>query len=243
MKTEKVYSINFDFRNKAQKRILEYMQQRGYKLLGFKGAESDGQVAGIPVWLSVPYIRMSGEVKNTYQSLYKVYYMDSSTPSDKAIRMTALSEVVELGSKVTLQKDGGFSVESGSPENAILVVNNRGLDSGTITVGLASPVNGEYAPFCAFKIDPQKPLRMEPNDKICLFALPTVARTGSLTARALAEGALFELDASQNRLCLEMTREGGGFSPVCWDMPIKEVRSGDSLTRVMDCRHLSDKTQ
>ncbi|MCI5131303.1 MAG: hypothetical protein D3904_07210 [Candidatus Electrothrix sp. EH2] len=243
MKTEKIYSINFDFRNKAQKRILEYMQQRGYKLLGFKGAESDGQVAGVPVWLSVPYIRMTGEVENTYQALYKVYYMDSSTPSDKSIRMTALSKVVELGSKVSLQKDGGFSVEPGGPENAILVVNNRGADSGTITVGLASPVNGEYAPFCAFKIDPQNPVCMEPNDKVCLFALPTVARTGSLAARALAEGAMFELDASQNRLCLEMKQEGGGFSPVCWDVPIREVRSGDSLTRVMDCRCLSAEPQ
>lgn len=120
MKTEKVYSINFDFRKKEQKRILEYMQQRGYKLLGFKGAKGDGQVAGIPVWFSVPYIRMAGEVKNTYQSLYKVYYVDSSMPSDKSIRMTALSEVVELGSKVTLQEDGSFSVEPGGPKNSIL---------------------------------------------------------------------------------------------------------------------------
>ena len=78
------------------------MQQRGYKLLGFKGAEGDGQVAGIPVWFSIPYISMAGEVKNVYQSLYKVYYADSSMPSDKAICITALSEVVELGSKVTL---------------------------------------------------------------------------------------------------------------------------------------------
>ncbi|MCI5220334.1 MAG: hypothetical protein D3914_14365 [Candidatus Electrothrix sp. LOE2] len=234
MKTEKVYSINFDFRKREQKRILEYMQQRGYKLLGFKGAESDGQVAGIPVWFSVPYIRMAGEVKNVYQSLYKVYYMDASIPSDKSIRMTALSEVVELGSKVTMQEDGSFTVEAGGPENAILFVNNRAADSGKITAGLASLVNGKYAPFCAFKVDPQQPLRMEPNDKVCLFALPTIARAGSVAAQILAEGALFELDTPSNRLCLEMKQEGGGFNTVCWDMPIKEVRSGEPLTRVMD---------
>jgi hypothetical protein len=234
MKTEKVYSINFDFRKREQKRILEYMQQRGYKLLGFKGAESDGQVAGIPVWFSVPYIRMAGEVKNVYQSLYKVYYVESSTPSDKSIRMTALSEVVELGSKVTLQKDGSFSVEPGGPENAILFVNNRAANSETTTAGLASLVNGKYAPFCAFKVAPQKPLRMEPNDKVCLFALPTVERAGSIAAQILAEGALFKLDTPSNRLCLEMKQEGGGFSTVCWDMPITEVHSGEALTRLMD---------
>ena len=243
MNTEKVYSINFDFRAKAQKRILEYMQQRGYKLLGFKGAESDGQVAGVPVWLSVPYIRMTGEVKNTYQPLYKVYYMDSSTPADKAIRMTALSKVVELGSKVILQEDGVFSVEPGGPEEAVLFINNRAADSGTIITGLASLVNGEYAPFCAFKAEPQKSLIMEPNDKVCLFALPTVARTGSLAAQALAQGALFELGGSQNRLCLEMKQEGGGFSPVCWDMPVTEVHSGEALTRVMDRRDVRRQTQ
>ena len=237
MKTEKVYSINFDFRKREQKRILEYMQQRGYKLLGFKGAESDGQVAGIPVWFSVPYIRMAGEVKNVYQSLYKVYYVDSSMPSDKSIRMTALSEVVELGSKVTLQEDGSFFVESGGPENAILLINNRAADSETITAGLASLVNGKYAPFCAFKVDPQKPLRMEPNDKVCIFALPTIARAGSVSAQILAEGALFELDALSNRLCLEMKQEGGGFNTVCWDMPITEVHSGEPLTRLMDSQH------
>jgi hypothetical protein len=243
MKTEKVYSINFDFRKKEQKRILEYMQQRGYKLLGFKGAESDGQLAGVPVWFAVPYIRMAGEVKNVYQSLYKVYYVDSSVPSDKSIRMTALSEVAELGSKVTLQDDGSFSVEPGGPEDAILFINNRAAGSETITAGLASLVNGEYAPFCAFKVGPQKRLRMEPSDKVCLFALPTVARAGSLAAKALAEGSLFELDASQNRLCLEMKQDGGGFSPVCWDIPIAEVHSGEPLTRVMDGQYLSAKPQ
>ena len=233
MKTEKVYSINFDFRNKAQKRILEYMQLRGYKLLGFKGAESDGQLAGIPVWFAVPYIRMTGEVKNVYQSLYKVYYVDSSTPSDKSIRMTALSEVVELGSKVTLEEDGTFSVEPGGPANTILFINNRAADSETITAGLASLVNGEYAPFCAFKVAPRTPLHMKPNDKVSLFALPTVARAGSITAQAVSEGALFELNGSHNRLCLEMKQEGGGFSPVCWDMPITEVHPGEQLSPLM----------
>ena len=237
MKTEKTYSINFDFRKKEQRRILEYMQQRGYKLLGFKGAESDGQVAGIPVWFSVPYIRMAGEVKNVYQSLYKVYYVDSSTPSDKSIRMTALSEVVELGSKVTLQEDGSFSVESGGPENSILLVNNRATDSGTITAGLASLVNGSYAPFCAFKVAPQKSLRMEPNDKICLFAVPTVIRAGSVTAEAVSEGTLFELEGPHNCLHLEMKQEGDGFNPVSWGQPIAQVHSGDPLTQLMDSHH------
>ncbi|WP_339138345.1 MAG: hypothetical protein WGN25_08780 [Candidatus Electrothrix sp. GW3-4] len=237
MKTEKVYSIHFDFRQKEQKRILEYMQQRGYKLLGFKGAEGDGQVAGIPVWFSVPYIRMAGEVRNVYQSLYKVYYVDSSTASDKAIRMTALSEVVELGSKVTLQKDGHFTVEPGGPENAILFINNRAVDSGTITVGLASLINGSYAPFCAFKAVPQKPLHMAPNDKICLFAVPTVTRAGSVAAQAVTEGALFELDAPHNCLHLKMKQEGDGFNPVSWGMPVREVHPGDPLTQLMDCHH------
>ncbi|CAK8712641.1 hypothetical protein KKHLCK_01660 [Candidatus Electrothrix laxa] len=237
MKTEKVYSINFDFRKKEQKRILEYMQQRGYKLLGFKGAKGDGQVAGIPVWFSVPYIRMAGEVKNTYQSLYKVYYVDSSMPSDKSIRMTALSEVVELGSKVTLQEDGSFSVEPGGPKNSILFFNNRATDSETITAGLASFVNGSYAPFCAFKATPQKPLRMEPNDKICLFAVPTVIRAGSVAAHAVSEGALFELDAPHNCLRLEMKQKGDGFNPVSWGLPVAQVHSGDQLTQLMDSHH------
>ncbi|MCI5125117.1 MAG: hypothetical protein D3925_11745 [Candidatus Electrothrix sp. AR5] len=237
MKAEKTYSINFDSRKREQKRILEYMQQRGYKLLGFKGAKSDGQVAGIPVWFSVPYIRMAGEVENIYQSLYKVYYVDSSMPSDKSISMTALSEVVELGSKVTLQEDGSFSVESGGPENAILLINNRAADSGTITAGLASLVNGNYAPFCAFKVVPQKPLRMEPNDKICLFAVPTVIRAGSVAAQAVSEGTLFELDAPHNCLRLEMKQEGEGFNPVSWGLPVAQVHSGDQLTQLMDSQH------
>ena len=238
MKTEKVYSINFDFRKQEQRRILEYMQRRGYKLLGFKGAESDGQVEGVPVWLSVPYIRMSGEVKNICQSRYKVYYMEASPAADNSIRMKALSRAAELGSRVILQEDNSFTVEPGAgSEHAVLFINNRAAGSGTITVGLASPVNGAYAPFCAFKVEPRRTLTMVPNDKICLFALPTAMRTGTVAARAVTEGTMFEFNAPYNRVHLEMKQDGDGFTPLSWGLPMKKVHSGDSLVWLMDHHH------
>ncbi|MCI5223779.1 MAG: hypothetical protein D3924_14180 [Candidatus Electrothrix sp. AR4] len=234
MATEKTYSINFDFRNKKQKRILEYMQQRGYKLLGFKGAEGDCQTAGLPVWFSVPYIKMSGEVKNEYKPLYKVYYTDSPIGTDTVIHMNALSEEIQLGTKVTLHKDGTFSTESGAPEDTVSFKNNQSVETDKITVGLAALVNGEYAPFCAFTVAPQQSLNMVPNEKICLFAVPTILRAGNVTGSVVSSGCLFEFDTPDTKIHLQMNPSSDGFDAVSNGLPVAEVHSGESLMQLMN---------
>jgi hypothetical protein len=237
MTTEQACSINFDFRNKEQKRILEHMQLRGYKLLGFKGAEGNRQAAGFPVWFSVPCIKMSGEVKNECKPLYKVYYMDSSIPDDSVIRMKALSEEIHLGTKVTLCADGTFSTESGAPKDTVSFMNDRAADTDNtdkITVGLAALVNGAYAPFCAFTVAPRQSLRMVPNDKICLFAVPTVMRAGNFTGNALSDGCMFEFNAQDSAINFTMNQSGDGFDAVPSGLPVTHVHSGASLAQLMN---------
>lgn len=232
--TERVYTINFDFRNREQRRILEYMQQRGYKLLGFKGAEGDCRTAGLPVWFSVPYIKMRGEVRNEYKPLYKVYYMNSPVQPDVPIRMDALSEEIRLGARVTLHVDGTFSVEYGGPENEILFVNDRPVDTGRITAGLAALVNGEYSPFCAFDVGPHRSLRMKPNEKVSLFAVPTIMRTGSLADEAVSSGCLFDLmNPDCHCIDLEMDKNGNRFNPVACGVPMRRINSGQPLMPLM----------
>ncbi len=231
------YTIHFDFRNKEQRRILDHLQQCGYKLLGYKGATANAQKAEVPVWFSVPYIKMFGEVHIESKPLYKFFCTISPKNIHAMIQMDVLSEEIQPGSKVTLHADGTFSIDSGAPADTVSFWNDQAPDTPDIKVGLAAFVNGAYAPFCVFTSAPQKSLNIVPNEKNCLFAVPTTMRAGSVAENALAAGCMFELNASDNSINMEMTQCDYGLHSVSKNMSTVKVNLGQPLRQVLASCH------
>ncbi|AZA80530.1 hypothetical protein C1637_22615 [Chryseobacterium lactis] len=231
-----VFSIDFDFTSSDQKAILQYLQQNGYKLMGYKGASGPNQVSsGVPAWFAVSYQEMFGTVEIDYEPKYKVYVFNKSTiGTNTTIQMQALSDEVPLGTAVTFHQDGSFSATSGAPAGIITVKNERGSGTSNITVGLAAKVNGQFLPFCAFTCTPQGSVSMEPNEKVVLFAAQTSMTSGSVTGNATAPGCNFVFSAQNIQYNLQMIAGTYGIESVPGTAPVNPVSSGESLTQLLN---------
>ena len=231
-----IFQINFDFTSSRQRAILEFLQEHGYQLLGFKGARGPGQVtAGIPTWFSKPFSEQFGEVSIEYKPLYKVYaYRSTPIGPNTIIKMESASAEVPLGTHVVFNQNGTFNAEpGGAPDGIITVSHNRPETSSVVTLGLAAEVEGQYRPFCAFMSTPQSTISMEPNEKVCLFAARLNLQSGSVVGNAATPGALFEFNASRLVFNLEMIRGSYGIQSSDSDDAVREVASGKNLLKLL----------
>lgn len=206
---ETIYKTVFDFGSLEQYKILQELQLNGYKLMGYKGASGPNQItSGLPTWFSESFTKMYGQIEIDCEPLYRVYvYEESEIRTYTSIEMQILSDEYPLGTALILNPDGSFSVQrEGTPKGTITVLNNRPIGSKNITIGLASKIMGQYAPFCAFSSVAQDTVYMKPNDKICLFTAQTNIVAGSVVKNLTGLGCSFEFNPAEAQYDLKMTR-------------------------------------
>lgn len=232
-----VYNMNFNWGTAAQIAILAQLQKGGYKLMAYKGASGPQLVtAGLPTWFAQPFSTMFGVTNIDYIPKYKVYlYSKATIGADTTIQMDALSNEVGLGSIVTFDQTGQFSVTSGAPAGTITAHNNQSAGSNNLTVGLAAKVNGEFLPFCAFTSLPQNSVNMQPNEKVVLFAAQTGLVSGSVSAASTAPGCTFEFNAASISYALEMIASTLGITTRPPHFPsVTETTSGANLAQLLN---------
>ncbi|WP_025743195.1 hypothetical protein [Aquimarina pacifica] len=231
-----IFKIDFDLTSQEQIDILDYLQANNYKLLGYKGASGPAQVTeGVPVWFAEPFIEMFGNVEIDYEPLYKVYVYNKATiGAYTTIQMQALSPEVPLGTAVTFNADGSWStIPDGAPDGIITLLNNRPAGTDNITVGLASKVNGEFAPFCAFTATPQGSISMEPNETVLLFAAQDDLVSGSVVGNTTAPGCTFDFNASSTQYDLQLLPSTFGIDNAPGGRPVTVTDSGTDLTKLL----------
>ncbi|WP_298903362.1 hypothetical protein [uncultured Psychroserpens sp.] len=224
-----IYNINFDFTSQEQQLLLRQLQAGNYTLFGFKGASGPNQITtGLPVWFTIPYMSMFGRTQIDYQPQYKVYvYNQDYIGTNITIHMQALSAEVPLGTILTFNADGTFSIKPGGSAGA-----------SNVTAGLAAKINGVYAPFCAFTSRPQGVVVMQPNDKIALFAAQTYLFSGSIISNALNPGCTFEFNPGSIQYNLEMMPASFSITNIPAALPVTEMYPGASLIQLLNSQTL-----
>lgn len=212
---ETIYKTVFDFGSLEQYKILQELQVNGYQLMGYKGATGSNQVTcGLPTWFSESFTKLFGLIEINHKPLYKVYvFEESDIDSYSTIEMQFLSDEYPLGTALSFNSDGNFSVQKGAaPEGTITVLDNRPTESKNVTIGLASKIIGQYAPFCAFNSTAKDTVCMRPNDKICLFTAQTNIIAGYVVKNLTGLGCTFEFNPSDVQYDLKMTRMPWGIT-------------------------------
>ncbi len=234
---ETVYRAIFDFGLTEQDEILKDLQTGGYHLCGYKGATGTNQItSGLPTWFSESFIEMVGLIEIEHEPVYKVYvYEESELKQYQQIEMNYLSDEYALGSIISLNKDGGFSIISSSaPKGCIQLIDNRQDGSKKIIIGLASKIIGRYAPFCAFYSSSQEVITMKPNNQICLFSSQTHIIAGTVIRNLLGMGCSFEFKSTDKFYQLEMTRLPWGIKQATPDDQITTRFPNEILGRLLN---------
>jgi len=203
------YRAIFNFNSMYQREVLKELKTNGYQLIGYKGATGTNQITtGLPTWFSESFNRMGDLIEIEHEPTYKVYvYEQSELKQYKQIEVDFLSEECALGSVISLNNDGSFTVLNNlAPKGSIQVIDNRDKDGKRIIVGLASKIMGKYTPFCAFYSSAQESINIEPNNKICLFTCQTFIGTGTVIQNLMGMGCSFEFCSTETSYNLEMTR-------------------------------------
>lgn len=231
-----VYNINFDFTRADQKTILQYLQNNNYSLYGFKGASGPNQVKeGVPVWFTVPFEEMFGNVDIAYEPLYKVYaFNQHEIAPNTTIKMDALSIELPLGTSIEFNADGTFSNKKDAPAGSISIINQRPAGTPNITVGLAAKVNGIFQPFCAFTCTPQGSVNMAPHETVCLFAAQADLKSGSVVGNAAAPGCSFVFDSNRINYSLEMLASTYGINSTPGGTLVTTFGSNASLNELLN---------
>lgn len=230
------FIISFDFTDADQKSILDKLQ-KGYSLYGFKGAKGAGQVtAGVPVWFTRSFNSVFGSVTIDYQPLYKVYAFNQDViGAFTTIEMSVLSNEYPLGTALIFQPDGTFTVDpvAVAPAGAIQVTNNSDSSTPAITFGLAAPVHGVYAPFCAFTCPPKNAVSMEPIEKVCLFAAESGEQSGSVVGNTAAPGCTFDLDSDHTDYDLLFIDNTFGITSAPGSLSVDACTASSSLNQLL----------
>jgi hypothetical protein len=234
--TGTIFSMDFDFTNANQEAILKQLQAGGYNLLGYKGAVGPNQVtAGLPTWFAEPCAEMFGMVEIDYEPMYEVYvFNEANIAANTTIKMESLSIPLPLGTAVTFEQDGSFTVSGSAPAGTITVFNNRPASTSNVTIGLAALVNGAYAPFCAFTCTPQGSVSMEPIENVCLFVANTGQVSGSVVGNATAPGCTFEFNSSCISYELAFIAGTLGITNAPGGLPVTETTSGANLSQLLN---------
>ncbi|MDR4952273.1 hypothetical protein REB14_08830 [Chryseobacterium sp. ES2] len=231
-----LYTINFDFTSQEQKAILQYLQENGYQLMGYKGATGFDQLnTGVPAWFAINFLDVFDTIEIDCEPQYKVYvYNKGIIEPNSTIQMQALSEEIPLGTAVTFHPDGSFSINGPAPAGMITVRNDRFLGIPNITIGLAAKVNGEFQPFCAFSCMSQGQVTMQPNENIVLFAAQTNMNSGSVTNRTMAPGCKLIFNDKNVKYDLEMIPGTYGITNAPGAAPVAPVSEGQSILQLIN---------
>lgn len=234
------FSMGFDFTSADQKKILGYLQENKYQLLGYKAADGPQQIdAGVPTWFSVPFGNIFGQVEIDYTPKYKVYvFNQANIAAYTTIQMQVLSQEYELGSALVFKTDGTITTGGGSaPAASITLKNDRPAGTPNVTVGLAGLVNlptgQSYLPFCAFTLTPQGSISMTPREKICLFAAQTELQSGNVQGVASAPGCSFSFSDSTISYELTILPSSYQITNVPNTPSVNSVDSGASLKMLL----------
>ena len=230
------YSINFDFTSADQKQILQYLQENGYQLLGFKGAGGSNQIiSGVPAWFSTSFAEMFGVEEIDCEPAYKVYVFNKEViQPNTTIQMQALSQEIPLGTSLIFHPDGSFSTNGNAPEGIINVRNERPAGTPGLTIGLAGKVNGRFQPFCAFACNAQGQVNMQPNNNMVLFAAQTNVRSGSVAGYTLEPGCKFMFSTKDIEYDLQIIQGTYGIINYPGTAPVDPVPSGQSLIKLLN---------
>jgi len=234
---ETIYKAAFDFGSLEQYQILQELQFNGYKLMGYKGASGPNQITcGLPTWFSESFTKMYGQIEIDCEPLYRVYvFEETDVRTYTTIEMQILSDEYPLGTALVLNSDGSFSVQEGSaPKGTITVLNDRPTGSKNITIGLASKILDQYAPFCAFNSIAQDTVCMRPNDKICLFIAQTNIAEGSMVKNLTGLGCTFEFNSSDVQYNLKMTRMPWGITHTDPEKSVNTKYPNQSLNQFLN---------
>lgn len=235
------YRIDFNFENADQNKILGELQKKGYKLIGFKGADGPSLIgAGVPAWFAIPFGHVFGKDKIEYTPKYKVYiYFQSNIAAHTDIEMSALSGETELGKSLTFTSTGRFvpGGVDGVPDDSIGIRNQHADD---VTVGLAGEITTHsgtvYAPFCAFDLPSGSTVVMKPLEQVLLVAARTDLQSGSVHANLSAPGCMFAFDDMNEDYPLKIEDgDGSTYALVSDGGPmVTRVDSGAAVAKVIN---------
>ncbi|MFS4470958.1 hypothetical protein [Chryseobacterium sp. T20] len=231
-----LYTINFDFTSQEQKVILQYLQENGYQLMGYKGASGTIQLmTGVPAWFAINFMDVFGTIEIDCEPQYKVYVNNTTiNEPNSSIQMQFLSEEIPLGTAVTFHPDGSFSITGPAPAGVIVVKNDKHLGTPIITIGLAAKVNGEFQPFCAFSGIPQEHVTMVPNEKIVLFATQTNMNSGCVTTFTTAPGCKLLFSDKNVKYDLEMIPGTYGITNAPGTTAVDPISSGSPISQLIN---------
>ncbi len=229
-------SINFDFTSADQRQILQYLQENGYQLMGFKGATGPNQIpSGVPAWFVIHFGYMFGTEEIYYEPEYKVYAFNKAViVPNTTIQMQALSQEIPLGTAISFHSDGTFSRAESASEGIITVRNERYPGTPNLTIGLAAKVNGVFQPFCAFTSFSQGQVSMKPNEKIVLFASQVNMDSGTVIGNSMVPGGEFTFSAENRQFDLQIIRRTYGIANAPGGAPVESVPAGQSLIQLLN---------
>jgi len=231
-----IFKIDFDFTRADQTAILKKLQERNYKLLGYKGAAGPSQAKDVvPTWFAEDCIDMFGAVEIDYEPKYKVYvFNEHPLAANTIIQMQSSSLEIGLGTSITFNADGTFTDVSTAQDGVITVFNNRPGDTPDVTIGLAALVNGVYKPFCAFTSTSQSSVSMEPKETVCLFVAQTDMVSGSVAGNLTSPGCSFPLDANHIQYDLQLVSGTNAIEAIPGATPVTSVTSGAALIDLLN---------
>jgi len=231
-----IYRAIFNFGLPKQNKILKEMYTHGYHLIGYKGATGTNQISeGLPTWFSRSFMELLNTNEIIHEPVYKVYvYEENDMNQYVQIKMDYLSEECDLGSSVSFNSQGEFSIQKDSaPEGCIQLIDNRPSGSKRIIVGLASKIMDQFSPFCAFSSS-KEIITMEPNNKICLYTAQTSLIEGTIIRNLLGMGSSFEFDSNNNQYELELTRMPWGIAQTDYNEKINIQFPNQDLSHILN---------
>lgn len=222
------YTMAFDFTDAANNTVRTSAADATKHLRGYKKAVGGVEVAGgVPIWFSVPYTEMFGASVIEYDPEYTIYIdsnygIGSFTTIDNKVQSAPLT----LGSSVTF-KDGKF-VTSQNGTSGTITLNRDDRSTKDFTVGLCAKVNGIFQVFCAFTLQPDGSICMEPKDEVLLCS-GDVGQSGSVSSNTVSPGCKFPLDASNQSYALRMLENSFAITSATGGASVTDVPANENI--------------
>jgi len=221
-------TMSFDFTNTAQNRIRTEAADAKKSLRGYKHAVGGTALeGGVPIWFSVPYTEMFGESIIKYDPEYTVYIDSNFTiGSDTTLSNKLQSPPVKLGDALTF-KNGVFTTAKNGKAGTI-TLNREDRSEKDFAVGLCAKVDGKFQIFCAFTLQPENSISMEPKEEVILCS-GGLDQSGSVTANTASPGCKFPLDASHEKYDLALVARSFGVTAAAGGASVTDVPANENI--------------
>jgi len=213
------------------------LDQNGYQLYGFKGADATGG-AGVPVvWFSTETFSNTNQLQWTEQ--YGVY-TSLTTNLAPGVQITASSsQPINLGQQATVGPNGVVSVNNSGTAGIIEVLNDTSAPF-TCGVSVENPITNASTAICAFPLFGQGLDTFIPIELVFLTFATQPVNTGTVIEQAFAPGILINMTGQTAPVQLSFNMNTGWTGPgfttnygPTTSLTALLINPGDALTRSM----------